>query len=1462
MVGVGGPDVESRVLPLVVGSALVADRGTNSASSVDTTWTVISGKQPWLLGQSGLELAGCRFASSMIDDEGSFIIAPSGCAYPLARGFNLSLWLVGAVARSGEFVVGGVEGSPFAMMLDNGAAVNVASRGWEKVLTVLPGRGVDVAGVGGTVASVAKGSLSISFPPLSNTASPQLLHTVYGEFTVYVADGASSPSSSSPVVSLLDGLGSRACPWSSVYTAHASRFPPLDTPSLLVERLGIASSSVINRAHALYDGVRPMRALRSENLRDDPMWLAASRRRAVRSQRSQASKRHDASIALGERWDCDLTPKMPSPSFEGYLYALVCVEFCSGYLCVYPMDCKSAPHVVKALERLRVFVASNVPGRRLAEIRIDFDASLSVNGRGDDIDSAQLAAWRSRHPVRVLRSPPYTQALNRAESHMGRLFAQMAINATRAQVKDVAWWDMFSAAASQLNLHVLKGANVSVYERFWRRKPDISEWVASPGQWVFVTKPGTKANRFRDTAEPGWFVKPAECSGGFLVRLFRTLNSTHVYNVHVINDRHLRVARMQAGDAFTRTPQLRSLFRSPGSLDSAADSDVVVLDPVTGEPVQLLPGFDAEGALTMLPQSHWDSRGVIVSDDAAAGGDGVSSSIRGVENSSAGSADEGVRTIDDGDDDAGNDIMTDDADTTATATDDDAKDRKNDDLWQRTPRRPLVPMSLLKTLPNRTEIRVHPTYAKSGASGRRWSLYRNSCTIGALKDSNSRHFTADLQYDVSRGLIKIAGLSFDESKSEYTFAPVMSARCYAATMGDGSLDDMLGEAFITPPFAEAEFIPGIRERLLQAEEHAHAESREALGRLAELDETLRSLIELEGLEGEAGAPSMSDASAVAMADACLDQWYLSRGYESADFSQTTTSEEGGCEVFTVKGSNDHFQGLRQAKASAEWLIPGGWKEAVQRDLSQGERRKAWSVVPRSRYYESIAKYGRDRVDKKHLAFDFKEKTTVQDKKMTRRKARVCVADRVQDGKVPDTFSPTVAPSSRKLMAQLLALLPGATSDQNDVEGAYYNGTPVHPDDGGRVLFCEIPAELMEFGYEVWAEDGSRNLLEITGNVPGRQEAGKIWGDEYAKFFCECGMTQSVVDRRIFFRREDKLRIMIVAVYVDDSWRVCTCPKLRAELNEKWKQRFSLAADVEETEGDFCGTHITQHADGSVELTGGRLYQDLELKLQDHPLPHGYTVAYPMSHDALNALRSAPSDSNPLQDSTLQSAARSILGLGGFIVCNLRPDGYFAFVVLTQHIAHHFTLAVWKALLRWAYYLIDTQQLRLTYHPSSEWSWCLHSDSAFSNAMEGGSFGGFTFRLEGDSALIDWRCLVPRVFTDSSAAAELTIAAMAVKSALGYRILLNQLGLLQPEPTVVYLDAKAVINGAEMERVTREMRFMAVRYSMLRQAVVDGKVTLGKVDSELNEADGFTKPLVGPNFEKWRALVLGLSSPST
>ena len=58
-----------------------------------------------------------------------------------------------------------------------------------------------------------------------------------------------------------------------------------------------------------------------------------------------------------------------------------------------------------------------------------------------------------------------------------------------------------------------------------------------------------------------------------------------------------------------------------------------------------------------------------------------------------------------------------------------------------------------------------------------------------------------------------------------------------------------------------------------------------------------------------------------------------------------------------------------------------------------------------------------------------------------------------------------------------------------------------------------------------------------------------------------------------------------------------------------------------------------------------------------------------------------SEKNPMESEELKSECRSILGLGGFIVSNVRADAYFAYCCLSQCIGHRFTRNVYKALLR-------------------------------------------------------------------------------------------------------------------------------------------------------------------------------------
>ena len=49
-------------------------------------------------------------------------------------------------------------------------------------------------------------------------------------------------------------------------------------------------------------------------------------------------------------------------------------------------------------------------------------------------------------------------------------------------------------------------------------------------------------------------------------------------------------------------------------------------------------------------------------------------------------------------------------------------------------------------------------------------------------------------------------------------------------------------------------------------------------------------------------------------------------------------------------------------------------------------------------------------------------------------------------------------------------------------------------------------------------DGTRNWFEITGNVPGLRDAGRVWAADCDAFLLSEGFAQSIVDRRVFIKQ--------------------------------------------------------------------------------------------------------------------------------------------------------------------------------------------------------------------------------------------------------------------------------------------------------------------------------------------------------
>ena len=123
-------------------------------------------------------------------------------------------------------------------------------------------------------------------------------------------------------------------------------------------------------------------------------------------------------------------------------------------------------------------------------------------------------------------------------------------------------------------------------------------------------------------------------------------------------------------------------------------------------------------------------------------------------------------------------------------------------------------------------------------------------------------------------------------------------------------------------------------------------------------------------------------------------------------------------------------------------------------------------------------------------------------------------------------------------------------------GAYFHGTPPTMAEGGRRLYAVVPPWLQDFGpYPEWTAAGRRNLLLITGNMPGRCDAGRIWQARFDRFLRGYGLRQCATDLRVWVVRT-MLGALVIHDHVDDSRLTSTTPAARSHFYRAWAAEFN------------------------------------------------------------------------------------------------------------------------------------------------------------------------------------------------------------------------------------------------------------------------------------------------------------------
>jgi hypothetical protein len=167
-------------------------------------------------------------------------------------------------------------------------------------------------------------------------------------------------------------------------------------------------------------------------------------------------------------------------------------------------------------------------------------------------------------------------------------------------------------------------------------------------------------------------------------------------------------------------------------------------------------------------------------------------------------------------------------------------------------------------------------------------------------------------------------------------------------------------------------------------------------------------------------------------------------------------------------------------------------------------------VPFSNYRRDLREHGPDCTSIAYIVGAFTHKTDPNGDPRAPgilNKFRVTCADVCQTAVDPlDTYSSCVDSITNRVITSVAPRLK-AHQTTIDISSAQYHGRPLPlvPKTStspatGRHLYTVVPSWLSLFGdYRTHAPDGSRNLLFIGGNMPGRRDGGRIWQARFDAF---------------------------------------------------------------------------------------------------------------------------------------------------------------------------------------------------------------------------------------------------------------------------------------------------------------------------------------------------------------------------
>jgi len=206
----------------------------------------------------------------------------------------------------------------------------------------------------------------------------------------------------------------------------------------------------------------------------------------------------------------------------------------------------------------------------------------------------------------------------------------------------------------------------------------------------------------------------------------------------------------------------------------------------------------------------------------------------------------------------------------------------------------------------------------------------------------------------------------------------------------------------------------------------------------------------------------------------------------------------------------------------------------------------------------------------------------------------------------------------------------------------------------------------------------------------------------------------------------------------------------------------------------------------------------------------------------------------------------------YLMLATRPDISFSITYLAQFSANPQT-EHWAAMKRLLLYLNGTQEKCLEYRRSPHnlqfFSFC---DADWAGNIDRRSTSGFVFMLAG--AAVSWSSKRQPTVDLSTTESEIIASTHAAKETIWFRRFLDELGFLDPGPTLLWGDNQSCIALSKNPEFHQRTKHIDIQYYFIRECVLDDKIDLRYLPTEEMLANMFIKPLDRIRFQRLSAAI--------